>query len=431
MVRISEDPDVLATDEIFKYDVILLHFRNEKPLDEEEKARANLKRFVEEGRGLVLIHFACGAFGDWPGFGELAGMVWDGKNTHDPRGPFDVHIADSRHPITAGLSDFRTDDELYIGLDQRRPVEVLATARSKVTGRDHPMAFAFQVGKGRVFHTPLGHDVKALRVPGAAELIRRGTLWAAGQSTTPPARVVGTSGPLSVEQPTPYQWIVKSGTETLLDYTFRPEQFKSYVRELAPPGGENILRDSPFDHKHHHGLMFGIKVNGVNFWEETPGCGYQKPVGSPRIEIGRSADGRPQARFEQRYDWVAEKDISVENAEHAALLIEYRTLTMTLDESIGEVAIHWSSRFFVGPDVPEVELTGTELRRARHPIPPGPRPARHARDRGDEARPRRHEARRDAPPRGAPSPSTRRASRRPSPSSARRGIREARPTSSR
>ena len=114
-------------------------------------------------------------------------MVWDGKNTHDPRGLFDVQIADSRHPVTAGLGDFRTDDELYIGLDQRRPVEILAIARSKVTGRDHPMAFAFQAGKGRVFHTPLGHDVRALRMPGTAELIRRGCLWAAGRPPGPPA----------------------------------------------------------------------------------------------------------------------------------------------------------------------------------------------------------------------------------------------------
>ena len=219
--EVSEDPDVLATDEDdLKYDVILLHFRNDKPLDEEAKARANLRRFVEEGHGLVLIHFACGAFGDWPGFGELAGMVWDGKNTHDPRGPFDVHIANPRHPITAGLSDFRTDDELYIGLDRRRPVEVLATARSKVTGHDHPMAFAFPVGKGRVFHTPLGHDVKA--GPGA----RRG---------------------------------------------------------IDPPGdslGRGAIDDSPARRR-----------------EEAPGCGYQKPVASPRIEAGRSAGGRPRARF--------------------------------------------------------------------------------------------------------------------------------------
>jgi uncharacterized protein len=62
-----------------------------------------------------------------------------------------------------------------------RPVEVLATARSKITGKDDPMAFVFEYGKGRVFHTPLGHDVRAIEMPGVAELMRRGRLWAAGR----------------------------------------------------------------------------------------------------------------------------------------------------------------------------------------------------------------------------------------------------------
>ena len=34
------------------------------------------------------------------------------------------------------------------------------------------MAFVFEYGKGRVFHTPLGHDVRAIEMPGVAELIR-------------------------------------------------------------------------------------------------------------------------------------------------------------------------------------------------------------------------------------------------------------------
>jgi len=181
VVRIVEDPNVLGTALVFDHDVVLLHFRNEKPLAREAQAQANLTRLVNEGRGLVLVHFACGAFGDWPGFGELAGMVWDGKNTHDPRGPFTVRPTKSPHPILRGIHDFEADDELYIGLLQRRPVELLATARSKVTGRDHPMAFTFNVGKGRVFHTPLGHDARALESPGTAELLRRGCLWAAGR----------------------------------------------------------------------------------------------------------------------------------------------------------------------------------------------------------------------------------------------------------
>ncbi len=359
VVRVVEDPDVLATKAVFDHDVVLLHFRNDKPLPHEAQARANLERLVKEGRGLVLIHFACGAFGDWPGFGELAGMVWDGKNTHDPYGPFDVRVVDSRHPVTSGLSDFRTTDELYIGLAERRPVDVLAVARSKVTGRDHPMAFTLQAGKGRVFHTPLGHDVKALQMPGVAELIRRGCQWAAGRTPVLPTRLAGASGPLSVEQPTPYQWVVKSGSQPLCAYTFAPEQIKPYVRELAPLGGENILRDSPFDHKHHHGLMFAIKVNGVNFWEETPGCGHQKPVGRPTTMMGADRIRHLQAvMIRQRFDWVTEADARLENSEPAALLIVDRSLSLALDESTPEVALIWQSEFKVGQSVTEVELGG-------------------------------------------------------------------------
>jgi type 1 glutamine amidotransferase len=42
------------------------------------------------------------------------------------------------------------------------------------------MAFVFTYGRGRVFHSVLGHDVKALENPPVAELYRRGTAWAAG-----------------------------------------------------------------------------------------------------------------------------------------------------------------------------------------------------------------------------------------------------------
>ena len=180
-VRIVEDPDQLATGVMFEYDVVLLHFKNYKPLAQGDRAKANLARFVTEGKGLVLLHFASGALEDWPAFAGLAGMVWDRKGSHDPRARFTVRIVDASHPITRGMESFEADDELYTCLAGDREVDLLAVARSKVTGRDHPMAFAFTFGKGRVFHTPLGHDAKAIRVPGTAQLLRRGCAWAAGR----------------------------------------------------------------------------------------------------------------------------------------------------------------------------------------------------------------------------------------------------------
>jgi len=180
-VDILEDPYRLGETDLSPYDVFVMHFMNWEKPDPDEKARENLRRFVADGGGLVMIHFACGAFSDWPEFVNLAGRIWDKKNTHDPRGPFQVDITGTNHFITRGMKSFETDDELYIGLVGEKPVNVLATARSKITGRDHPMAFVHSYGKGRVFQTPLGHDVKALQVAGAAELIRNGCVWAAAR----------------------------------------------------------------------------------------------------------------------------------------------------------------------------------------------------------------------------------------------------------
>jgi len=185
-VRLVEDPHFLDSSALHRYDVVVLHFMPWQKPTPGSKARANLRKFVQGGKGLFILHFGCGAFQDWPEFRNLAGRVWDPKaRAHDPGGPFRVNITDVIHPITQGLHPFETEDELYTCLTGDRPVDMLATARSKVDGKVYPMAFAFNYGKGRVFHSPLGHDVKAIRNPGAAELFRRGCAWAAGLPPVP------------------------------------------------------------------------------------------------------------------------------------------------------------------------------------------------------------------------------------------------------
>jgi type 1 glutamine amidotransferase len=185
-VRVVEEPEFLGSPTLHDYDVVVLHFMNWEQPAPGPKARANLREIVHGGKGLFILHFGCGAFQDWPEFRNLAGRIWDPKaRAHDPRGPFRVDITDKDHPITRGLQSFETEDELYTCLTGDRPVDMLATSRSKVDGKDYPMAFAFNYGRGRVFHCVLGHDVKAIRNQCVAELFRRGCAWAAGLPPVP------------------------------------------------------------------------------------------------------------------------------------------------------------------------------------------------------------------------------------------------------
>lgn len=191
-VVVVEDPHFLDSAALGSCDLVLLHFENWQTPGPGAAARENLRHFVENGKGLALVHFACGAWhGEWPEFEKLAGRVWfgqepgPGKRQHDPYGPFRVELNKPEHPITRGLTDFDTQDELYTCLIGDAPIEVLAQAKSKIDGQYYPMAFITRYGKGRTFHCVLGHDVKALSFPAVQELYRRGCAWAAGLSPTP------------------------------------------------------------------------------------------------------------------------------------------------------------------------------------------------------------------------------------------------------
>ncbi|HUV70885.1 MAG TPA: ThuA domain-containing protein [Terracidiphilus sp.] len=178
--------------------------------------RARFERYVSGGGGLVVVHAADNAFPNWPAFNEMigiggwrgraqaAGPYWyfeDGKlrsddspgtaGQHGMRLPFQVVTRAPEHPIMKGLPAawMHFPDELYGKLrGPGKNMTVLATAysdlKNKGTGHDEPMLMVLHYGKGRIFHTVMGHDVAALSGVGFMTTFQRGTEWAATGKVT-------------------------------------------------------------------------------------------------------------------------------------------------------------------------------------------------------------------------------------------------------
>ena len=188
-VAVTEDPEDLATAKLGETDVLVLNYCNWDKPGLSDRAKEGLLQYLARGGGLGIVHFANGAFNatlpnkesNWDLYqGMIVRRFWvHPESAHDDFGPFRVEITKARHPITAGLPPFETTDELYVNQKGDLPIELLATTRSKKTGKDEPMAWAYEIGKASVFQTVLGHSDLGIRKAGA--LLRRGIVWASGR----------------------------------------------------------------------------------------------------------------------------------------------------------------------------------------------------------------------------------------------------------
>jgi hypothetical protein len=197
--------------EFSKYDAVLSNYNGESwPKVVEE----SFEKYVGGGGAFVVIHAANNSFSKWEEFNKMIGLGgWGGRNeksgpylyvkdgklmrdtsaggggSHGPQHEFNVVTFLPEHPIMKGLpkSWKHAKDELYDSM--RGPaenVEVLATATSQKTKRPEPILMTIKYGKGRVFHSMMGHADYSIKCVGFYNTLQRGTEWAITEKVTIP-----------------------------------------------------------------------------------------------------------------------------------------------------------------------------------------------------------------------------------------------------
>jgi len=179
--------------------------------------QSNLQQFIHDGGGLVIVHAANNSFGNWREFNEMIGLGgWGGRNEqsgpyvfvddagtivrdeqagsgggHGPQHEFEIVSRQPDHPVMAGLPTkwLHAKDELYHKLrGPAKNMKILATAFSAKkyngTARHEPMIMTIDYGKGRVFHTPMGHADYSMECVGFITVFVRGAQWAASGKVT-------------------------------------------------------------------------------------------------------------------------------------------------------------------------------------------------------------------------------------------------------
>lgn len=156
----------------------ILYLSNNQPLPDPELREA-IFEFVESGNDLLLVHAAIWYnWEDWPEYNKE--LVGGGSRGHDEFGTFEVEVVKSEHPVMDNiLSSFRITDELYYLENDTSgsEIEVLAKGIEPGTGKEFPVVWTLEYGKGQIVCTTLGHDVKAHQHPAYINILQNALSW--------------------------------------------------------------------------------------------------------------------------------------------------------------------------------------------------------------------------------------------------------------
>ena len=190
----KDDSEIFEDIGEWNYDVIILFNKTQQI---SPKRRQNFISLLNRGVGLLALHHSICSFQDWPEYEKIIGGRYymeaaeqDGvmhqAGTYKLDTDLDVHVADTSHPVTRGISDFEINDEVYKNCEFEEDNHVLLTTDNPDS--DKSIGWVRQYGNARVCTIQSGHSPRTYENPGYSGLVIQAIRWcAAGRQQKPQA----------------------------------------------------------------------------------------------------------------------------------------------------------------------------------------------------------------------------------------------------
>ena len=195
---VTENAAVMNPAQLAKFALVVWNNTSGDILDPSQ--RAAFQHWVEQGGSYLGIHGAGGDPVVSPGHTSLADWKWYVDTlvgaqfvVHSSIMPGDIHIEDTKSPVTKGLPAlWHRSEEWYSFAENPRGkpgVHILATVDEKsytpgraTMGTDHPLVWWHCVGKGRSVYSALGHAAPFYSEPLMIRLLDNAMGWLVAES---------------------------------------------------------------------------------------------------------------------------------------------------------------------------------------------------------------------------------------------------------
>ena len=175
-------------EQLAETDVIILHAAEAGNIEGDD--RENFEGYLKRGGGVVAIHGGAVARDhDW--FKGVLGGSWKFGQTKFLEGEMSLYFTDRENPITAGVSNFDLDDEIYYDMEMMPEAKILAAAYTPKPKQGEaepgapvsvydiqPQMWTYETGNRRAFAFIPGHRYANFSHTSIQSLLLRGIAWA-------------------------------------------------------------------------------------------------------------------------------------------------------------------------------------------------------------------------------------------------------------